>query len=198
MSQLSLFLLGPLRVILEGNQINKFRTNKVRALLLYLSAEDIQMHERARVMGLLWPGLPRKSAQVNLRQTIHRLRKAIPDYKDEESKPVSLLFTEYRTVGLNPDYPLEVDAKSFGNLISQAQTHEHSHLLTCEPCLKLLKEAAELYRGSFLADFWLDDSDLFEDWALAKREAYRRQVLDALETLTTAALRSGAYQKAET
>jgi hypothetical protein len=48
-----------------------------------------------------------------------------------------------------------------------------------------------------LADSWLDDSDLFEDWVLAKRETTRRQALDALEALATASLRGGTYQKAE-
>lgn len=41
--------------------------------------------------------------------------------------------------------------------------------------------AAELYRGNFLEDFYLDDSNAFEEWAQVKREGYRRQVLDALE-----------------
>jgi hypothetical protein len=37
-------------------------------------------------MALLWPGLPQKSAQVNLRQTLCRLRQAIPEVmtKDRE------------------------------------------------------------------------------------------------------------------
>ena len=35
-----------------------------------------------------------------------------------------------------------------------------------------------LYEGDFLADFYLDDSDAFQDWAQMKREALRRKVLD--------------------
>ena len=194
MSYLSLSLLGSFEATLDSKSLKKFRTNKTQALFIYLAAEPTASHQRDDLMALLWPGLPHKSAQVNLRQTIYRLRKAIPDWTEHAGgDAVSLLLTGYRTVGLNPAYPLEVDTNSFKDLLSEAQTHEHSHLLTCEPCLELLDRAAGLHRGSFLADFWLDDSDLFEDWALAKRESTRRQVLDALETLTTAALRSGSY-----
>ncbi|MEJ2753256.1 MAG: BTAD domain-containing putative transcriptional regulator, partial [Chloroflexota bacterium] len=42
----------------------------------------------------------------------------------------------------------------------------------------------------------LDDSNAYEEWAEVKRQGYRRQALDALETLTTIATREAAYVEA--
>ena len=55
-----------------------------------------------------------------------------------------------------------------------------------------------IYRGDFLADFYLDDSNAYEDWAQVTREAYRRKALDALDLLTAVATRQGDYAKAQT
>ena len=122
MSHLSLSLLGSFEATLDSKPVKKFRTNKTQALLIYLAAEPTASHQRDDLMALLWPGLPHKSAQVNLRQTIYRLRKAVPEHAEHAGgEAVSLLLTEYRTVGLNPAYSLESDTKSFSDLLSQAQ-----------------------------------------------------------------------------
>ena len=134
MSNLSLFLFGNFKAIHDGEPVEGFRTNKVQALLIYLAVEPVISHQRQELMELLWPGLPVKSARVNLRQTIYQLRKAIPE----------LMETDYKTIGLNAAYSLEADSRNFTDLLSEARTHDHSHLLTCEPCLDLLNKAADL------------------------------------------------------
>jgi tRNA A-37 threonylcarbamoyl transferase component Bud32 len=70
-------------------------------------------------------------------------------------------------------------------------------LSLCQECAQILEEAVTLYRGDFLADFYLDDSGEYEEWAQARREYYRRQVLDALAILATMALRRRDYGAAE-
>ena len=102
---------------------------------------------------------------------------------------VPLLLTNRQTIQLNPNASMEVDVVSFDTLIGTTQIHDHLDLLTCHQCQSDLKEAVNLYQGDFLADFYLDDSNAYEDWSQAKRQAYRRQVLDALEVLTTIATR---------
>ena len=77
MSILSVSLLGPFEASLDDRPLHKFRTSKVQALLIYLATEASVVHRRDALMALLWPGLPQKSAQVNLRQTLYRLRQAI-------------------------------------------------------------------------------------------------------------------------
>jgi DNA-binding SARP family transcriptional activator len=57
--------------------------------------------------------------------------------------------------------------------------------------------AIELYRDDFLADFYLPDSSPFEEWAAARRSAFRRQTLDALDALASSAVQQGQLKTAE-
>ena len=82
MDKLSLSLLGSVQVSYGGQPLPPFRTNKVQALLIFLTVEALNdpavTHRREGLMELLWPDLPLKSAQDNLRQTLYLLRRAIP------------------------------------------------------------------------------------------------------------------------
>jgi predicted ATPase/DNA-binding SARP family transcriptional activator len=53
----------------------------------------------------------------------------------------------------------------------------------CAICAPRLQEAVNLYRGKFLQEFFLADNAEFEEWALARREAFHQRALDALTDL---------------
>ena len=82
MGELRISLLGSFQASFDDRPLAPFRTSKVQALLIYLAVEALSeptvTHRREALMELLWPGLPLKSAQDNLRQTLYQLRKAIP------------------------------------------------------------------------------------------------------------------------
>lgn len=182
MSELSIFLLGPFVASLGDQPLYKFRTNKVQALLIYLAMEAAQIHRRETLMTILWPDLPQPSAQVNLRQTIYRLRQAIPFVPSKhDQKPVSFLISERQTVQINPDADFFLDVAAFAAQIEQ------------DPV-----QAVVLYRDDFLSDFYLSDSSEFEAWAQAQRELLRRQALDALDLLSEACLQTADYEQAQT
>jgi len=50
-----------------------------------------------------------------------------------------------------------------------------------------------LYQGDFLAQFSLPDSAGFEEWVVINREAFQRQMSDALRTLTAHEKHNGDY-----
>ena len=79
MPRLSLSLLGPLEVTLDGEPVTGFRYDKVRALLVYLAVEAERPHRREWLAELLWPGRTERSARTNLRSALSNLRKAIGD-----------------------------------------------------------------------------------------------------------------------
>ncbi len=187
MNNLALFVLGSFRAILGDKTLPGFRTHKVEALLVYLAVEP-GPQRRESLMDLLWPGLPERSARGNLRQIIYLLRKAVPEValKDEHGRgSVPLLITNRQTLQLNPAAAITIDAVQFEQLLERVNNHEHLDLPNCPACRKELETAVLLYSGDFLADFYLDDSNEFEDWSQSRREYYRRKVLDALEILTT-------------
>ncbi|MFO7539731.1 MAG: protein kinase [Chloroflexota bacterium] len=194
MTALSLYLLGPFRAELEGELLTDFRTRKVQALLIYLAAER-QAHKRDLLLELLWPGLPERSARSNLRQIIYYLRQLLPDAPNN-GQP--LIIVNRQDIQLNPQADVTVDLAQFQALLDQSQAHDHLDLFLCADCRRHLEQAVALYRGDFLVDFYLDDSNEFEEWAYTRRAYFRRRALDALAILTTMATRRQDYAQAQT
>ena len=85
-------LFGQFKATHDGTLITRYRSNKVQALLAFLIAEHADSHTREALMTLLWPDIGQKSAQVNLRQTLYRLRRLLPN----------VVFSEKRRLQLNP------------------------------------------------------------------------------------------------
>jgi DNA-binding SARP family transcriptional activator/tRNA A-37 threonylcarbamoyl transferase component Bud32 len=193
MTALSISLLGPFRAELEGESLTDFRTRKVQALLIYLATET-QAHQRDRLLDLLWPGLPERSARSNLRQIIFHLRQLLPD-PPGNGQPV--IIVNRQDIQLNPQADVTVDVAQFQALLDQSQAHDHLDLFLCAGCRHNLEQAVSLYRGDFLADFYLDDSNEFEEWAYSRRANFRRRALDALAILTTMASRRQEYAQAQ-
>ncbi len=201
MGQLQISLFDPLQIVLDDEPISDFRTRKVVALLVYLAAEPETAHRRETLMTLLWPGMPDTSARTNLRQVLFHLRKAIPDFERGDTsgadEAVPLLLANRHTIRINPDAQIVIDTSQFSALLEQVQAHDHHSLLTCNQCQENLEAVTDLYTGHFLADFYLEDSNEFEEWAEIERQKYLRRTLDALEILTAIAIRQQAYAAAQ-
>jgi predicted ATPase/DNA-binding SARP family transcriptional activator len=186
MSILFLSLLGSFQARVGEGELAKFRTAKVQALLIYLAVEADAAHRREAVMELLWPGLPLKSAQVNLRQVLYQLRRAIPQVTAKgDDAPVPLVLSDRQMVQINPDADVQLDVTRFSGLLAGVPTAAD------------MTDAIALYRGDFLSDFYLPDSAEFEDWATHKRAELRRQALDALDALIDHHNERGEYDQAQ-
>jgi serine/threonine protein kinase/two-component SAPR family response regulator len=201
MNKLSLSCFGIFEAQLGGEPLAGFRTNKVQALLVYLATEP-RPHRRESLMMLFWPGMPDRSARHNLRQILYHLNQAIPELAAQAEgnveTAVHLFIANRQTIQLNLLADVSVDVGQFETLLQQVQVHNHVDLFTCHFCHQTLVQAVDLYQSDFLADFYLDDSNEFEEWTEIKRQTYRRQALDALETLTTLAIRQKNYPEALT
>ncbi len=196
MRKLSLKLLGRFRASLDEEALTDFRTSKVQALLVYLAVEA-ESHRRERLTGLLWPGMPERSARHNLRQVIYYLRAAIPELGSGAGEvAVPFLLANRQTIQLNPDAEVVTDISRFDALLDGVQEHDHIELLSCRQCGDDLEQATGMYQGDFLSDFYLEDSVEFEEWAQVTRESYRRKMLDALEVLTAVASRGKDFPRA--
>lgn len=191
MAHLSLCLLGPFQVTLDGRPLTGFKSNKVRALLAYLATEADRPHRREVLAGLLWPEWPDRDALSNLRYTLSNLRQVIgdrPGADDPDTEQPCLLVTR-STLQFNRASDHWVDVLAFGELV----TVDESDPSTFER----LKEAVGLYRGGFLEGFSLGDSPAFEEWALLTREQIARQASSALHQLAAACEQRGHYDEAQ-
>ncbi|MGD8462335.1 MAG: BTAD domain-containing putative transcriptional regulator [Anaerolineae bacterium] len=181
MARLSLSLLGPFQVTLDGQPVTDFKSNKVRALLAYLAVEADRPHHREVLAGLLWPDWPDRDALSNLRYTLSDLRRAIGDRTVE---PSFLLITR-DTLEFNAASDHWLDVAGFADLVSSLE----------DP--SALKQAIALYRGSFLEGFSVGDSAAFEEWVLFTRERLARQMSSVLHHLAVAYEQQGEYDQAE-
>jgi DNA-binding SARP family transcriptional activator len=179
MARLSLSLLGPLRIALDGRPVNGFAYNKARALLVYLAVEADRAHQRDALVGLLWPELPDPAARTNLRQALANLREAIGD---ATAAPPFLLIAR-DNIQLNPISDYDLDGAAFTALLAACDTHAHRHPERCRACAARMEQALALYRGDFLAEFALGDSAPFDEWQLRHRERLHQQALGALAHL---------------
>jgi DNA-binding SARP family transcriptional activator len=80
MPRLTLRLLGPVEVALDGEPVTGLAYEKVRALLAYLAVESDRPHHRDTLAVLLWPDQPDAGARKNLRGALATLRRAIDDH----------------------------------------------------------------------------------------------------------------------
>jgi predicted ATPase/DNA-binding SARP family transcriptional activator len=194
MGQLAISLFGPLTVTLDGQPLTGFKYDKVRALLAYLAVEHERPHEREALLGLLWPDLPEDAARNNLRQSLLTLRAAI---SDRDAQPPFLLISR-PTLQLNQASDHWLDVTHFIELLAACARHVHPNPASCKACAKRRQAAVALYQGEFLAEFFLPDSDRFEEWALLKREWLHRQMVEALAHLVVYHERRGQYDEALT
>ncbi|MDQ5851245.1 MAG: AAA family ATPase [Chloroflexota bacterium] len=192
MARLALYVLGPLQLCCDGTPVTGLESAKVRALLVYLAVEAARPHPRAALAGLLWPELAEVVAQHNLRQALTNLRQVLGD---RSADPPFLLISR-ETVQFNPASNSWLDAAAFTGLLAACETHPHRRAITCASCAERRARAAALYRGDFLAQFFLRDSRAFEEWASLKRERLRQQALEALGYLSAYYVQRRAYQEA--
>ncbi len=189
MAHLSLALLGPLQITLDGQPISGLAYDQVRALLAYLAVEADRPQRRDMLAGLLWPEQPDQTARNNLRQALATLRLAI---SDAAADPQFLLISR-ETVQFNRASDHDVDVATFSALLTACDQHPHATLDTCPPCAERRAQVAALYRGDFLAGFFVRNSPSFEEWALVVRQRLHQQVLEALDQLAADHERRGAY-----
>ena len=177
---LSINLFGSFSAKLDERPLTTLGGVKAQGLIIYLLLAGEKQHSREALMTLFWPEATLKGAQANLRQTLRRIRKVLPE---GEGQP--LFLSERKTVSLNPEASYTVDVLTF------------EQLLTGSPTQAQMTEAVALYRGDFLADFYLPDSNEFEEWVASKRPYYRQQALTTLDSLATHFLDEQDYAKAQ-
>jgi predicted ATPase/DNA-binding SARP family transcriptional activator len=182
MPSLTLALLGSPHVARADGATVAFRLRKELAVLAYLAVEGPAAQPRDALLGLLWPEASEESARNNLRVVLANLRQALGAALNADRQVVQL--------ALGSD---ELDVAAFQQLLAATRAHRHQQNAPCADCAARLEQAAELYRGDFLAGFALPDAVEFEEWTLVRREALHQQALEALAMLTDYYEQAGDY-----
>ncbi|WP_298814512.1 AfsR/SARP family transcriptional regulator [Chloroflexus sp.] len=184
-------LLGGFDARHHGVSVNSaFQTDSARLLFAWLCFHQEQPIRREMLAGLLWPDRPQTAAQNALRVTLSRIRAALSD--DQH-----ILRTETQYVVLKLPETWQVDALSFEQATAAIHAHKHRSPVGCLTCQEHLREAAQLYRGEFLAGL-TPESDTLLEWRTRQGEIFHRATLEIFGHLTERALREHNWVDAQT
>lgn len=165
-TNLQIQLLGNPAVLVNGRILSGFVSAKAQALVYYLAA-TYQTHSRDRLAGLLWSEVEDERAKKNLRDVLSNLRQLLDPFLD----------ITRQAVGWQETAEITIDSLTFA-----AQLAHIPRTLTTQSATTL-RETIALYRGEFLAGFYVPDAPLFEEWVLGERERMRQLALQTLHTL---------------
>jgi WD40 repeat protein/serine/threonine protein kinase len=178
--ELRITVLGPPSIALGSQPVTGFVSSKAQALVFYLAVTG-QSHTRETLAGLLWSDMPEKAARRNLRNAFSNLRRLIGPN----------LHITRQTAGLNQQAPVAVDSEHFAAKLAGIQRNGPDL-----EDLTHLEEAVDLYRGEFLAGFYVSDAPLFEEWVLVERERLRGEMTGTLERLVQGNSTRGEFKSA--
>ena len=169
---LTIQVLGPLVIKNNDCRLDQL-PKKARALLAFLGAQNGEAVSRERLADLLWPYQGSEQGRHSLRNCLLELRKALG------RGAASDLVADFANCRIEDAI---VDLDDFEQL-SRSQ----------DP--RKLQTAADLYRGDFLADFYIA-SEPFQEWLAAARDRALAAICDILERLIALQDAAGDYESA--
>lgn len=179
---LAIHLLGPFRIAVNGAPVEErqWTRRKSKTLVKLLALQPHRQLHREQVMELLWPELDLDAAVNNLHKTIHAARRALePELKAGAES--GFIVTQDQQVILRAPGELWIDFQVFEQR-AMAALKDHD-AAACESAL-------ELYAGDLLSD------DLYEDWAVSRREQLRLLRQKLLRRLAQIHETNGHHQQA--
>jgi len=172
MSKLALNVLGSVEILLDGEEIRGQLPLRAQAVLIYLAVTG-QPQPRLRLASLLWPDVADSRALKNLRDVLPPLRAALGEH---------VLITR-QSVGLNGERPYSLD-------IEALQTRTQMETLSLEE----RRAALGLYKGEFLADFYVPQAAPFEEWQTMWRERLHELAVQQIDLLVKQAIQAQKWE----
>ncbi len=190
---LRVHLFGGLALAWQGDPLPTVRGTVTRCLFAYLVTYRDRPHTRDLLAGTFWPDLPDANARRRLSKALWQIRQAFravprtssPDGQDKAIPRLAIFLTESDTVQLSPELPIWLDVEEFEQQVAGSRQQEFGQAVDG------LLRASELYRGEFLAGYYLD-------WAVVERERLQEMSLEALGRLVVGYKGWGEYEPART
>ena len=171
--------LGRLSIERDGAAVDNLASSKAEALLVYL-ARTGQEHPRELLVELLWEDRPHRRAMGNLRVVLSSLRKEVGHY----------LTIKRTTAAVAQEADLWLDASQLEEAV--AVVHQQDGVPS-QAVAEKLAEAIALYKGDFLAGFFIPKAASFENWVAAERKLLHRLGTRALLALGASHLGQAQY-----
>lgn len=177
MADLRISLLGTPSILVENQPFDTDR-RKAIALLAYLAVTG-KTQPRQQLAAFFWPDYDRDSAFAYLRRTLYELNKGLGS---------GWLLTDRESAGFDTSTGALVDTQVFERELAASSSSD-------DP-LPHLETAVAQYKGEFMAGFFLQDTEPFEDWLRLQRENHRRNFATVLERLVAIYEQRAAWEPA--
>ncbi|MBV9599241.1 MAG: bacterial transcriptional activator domain-containing protein [Chloroflexi bacterium] len=164
----------------HGLTVQRWRRHSAVQLLKFLLVSRRPMH-RDVVLDVLWPDVPTTSSIPRLRVALHALRRVIA-LATPGSLPLEVIRAEGDTYLLDT-HGLWIDSDVFDQHHSAGLRLER--LQQIEAAIREYSAAEALYRDDFLAE------DLYEDWAILRREELKDKYMLILSRLSHFSMAAG-------
>lgn len=174
---------GKLEFFVRGKAIDdkKWIRKKRKLVLAYLLLSNSHSITKDKLIDIFFPDTPAESLDNTFHQVISNLRTALkheektgPGRKksQKDNNEPDYIIYEDKVLRLNPDYNYYTDTSEFEKLINSAFSAETDG----KDRLSQLKQAAELYKGDFLEEY-------YEPWIEDIRDELKNKFIKCCETL---------------
>ncbi len=180
--KLQIKLLGEVSMQKDGKPVTGLPSRAAEALFIYLACNPKPI-AREKLAELLWADRAAAQSLTNLRTILTSLRRELGDH----------LLIERDTLAFNAQIDFSFDALDLERQLKELGLPERRDIPSDPARIEQLRLALDLYRGDFLAGFYLRDGLGFEEWGILQREYYKRLAQDGFRLLTLACLESGLY-----
>lgn len=186
---LAIRLLGAFVVVRGELEIRDrdWRSSKARQFFQILLTEQGRAVPRDYILDLLWPDMDTSPAINNLRVTLNRLSKALePDRP--EGAPSAFILQQGDTFSINPAADITLDTTQFAQKVDEGSRAFYRGQR--REAMAILREAMQLYGGSYLPDA------LYDDWSTIERERMLHMFTEAALLLGEIVLDEGHAHEA--
>ncbi len=173
-------LLGSFALRSEDASLIELEPGRLQELVAYLALRGARPLTRQQLAFQFWPDTSEGQALTNLRNLLHKLRRAWP-------QSTSLLNMARATMGWQEGVIVDVDSVRFANLVDAADIALYAG--DGERAETHLRSAVALYQGDLLAYS-------YEDWVLDERERLRSLYLHATQQLAVLLINRRNYDDA--
>ncbi len=176
---------GKFQVSRGDQTIEAWNNNRAKGILKLLVIHMGRPIPKDVFIEAFWPGYPAQSANNSFRVAMHELRQRL-SLLDRAGDACRYILAQGNSYSLNPQAPLWIDVQEFdahwrrGRMLEQARRIQEA--------MVEYQLAARLYQGDFL------EEDIYEEWALIRREGLVDVYLTILGKLIDFHIRSGDYE----
>jgi DNA-binding SARP family transcriptional activator len=161
-------------------------SHKARLLFAYLASQPHKRITKEALTETFWGDCPASRGPNNLSIAVYQIRSWLREVGEKQSNAISVQHGSY-SFGADG---WSIDAVEFSRYVTQARGAAARG--NTDTVRALMRTAADLYRGDFLAE------DAYEDWTAGPRRAYAQEFIGVLRWLMEDAARASDWTTVET